>query len=119
VPDGTFGTAMRSDRALPDGTSITLHWDVTSCTGADYKALYGSLANVATYALDGAACALGTSGTATWSSVPAGNLWYFVVATDGTGTEGTWGSGASGPAGGTIPSALCGDAARNNAGTCP
>jgi hypothetical protein len=51
--------------------------------------------------------------------VPSGSLWYVVVATDGAGTEGTWGSGSSGPAGGTIPSAQCGDSARNNAGTCP
>jgi len=75
---------------------------------------------VSTYAISGAACGLGATGTATWSSVPAGDLWYVVVATDGAGTEGTWGkTGAGAHEGGVTPSAQCGDTLRNNGGTCP
>jgi subtilisin-like proprotein convertase family protein len=114
VPDGTFGTPMRSDRAAADGSSIALHWDVATCTALGYKVLHGSLANVASTTVDGAACAMGTSGSATWSGVPGGDLWYVVVATDGSGTEGAWGAG-----GGSAASGLCGDTSRNDAGTCP
>jgi uncharacterized repeat protein (TIGR01451 family) len=119
VPDGTFGAAMTCSRAAADGSSIDLAWDVSSCTGAGYKALYGSLATLPSYALDGAACGLGTWGSATWSGVPAGDLWYVVVSSDGAGIEGSWGSGTAGPIGGTSASSLCSDTTRNNAGTCP
>ena len=78
---------MTSDRAAADGSAITLHWDVSSCTGTNYKAVYGSLAGLPSYTVAGAACYLGTSGTATWSAVSAGDLWYVVVATDGAGTR--------------------------------
>jgi len=114
VPDGTFGTPMTSDRLAADGSSIALHWDVATCAAPGYKVLYGSLANVAFMTVDGAACAIGTSGFATWSGVSVGDLWFVVVATDGSGTEGAWGAGF-----GASASGLCGDTSRNNAGSCP
>ncbi len=114
VPDGTFGAPMTASLAATDGSAIAIHWDVATCTATGYKVLYGSLANVASTMVDGAACAIGTSGSATWSEVPAGDLWYVVVATDGSGTEGAWGAG-----GGATASGLCGDTSRNNAGSCP
>jgi subtilisin-like proprotein convertase family protein len=119
VPDGSFGAAMTADRAAPDGSSINLHWDASSCAASGYKVLYGPLSGVSSYSVGGSACALGTSGAAAWSSVPAGDLWYVVVSTDGAGTEGSWGNATNGPMGGTTPSAQCGDSARSNAGTCP
>ena len=120
VPDGSFGLPMRAGRAEPDGTSIELSWDVATCVAANYKALYGSLAHLPTYGVDGAACALGTAGGAIWNGVPAGDLWFTIVATDGSGTEGTWGvDGSGGPEGGTAPSGQCGDSARENLGSCP
>ena len=119
VPDGSFGAAMASTRAAADGSSIGLSWDASSCTATGYKVLYGTLSGVSSYALDGSVCALGTGGGATWSSVPAGDLWYVVVATDGAGTEGSWGNATTGPVGGTTASAQCGDSARSNAGSCP
>jgi len=114
VPDGTFGSPMRADRVAADGSTIALQWDVATCAAVGYKVLYGSLASVASMTVDGAACALGTSGSATWSGVPGGDLWFVVVATDGLGTEGTWGAG-----GGSAASGRCGDTLRNNAGSCP
>ena len=119
VPDGTFGAAMTSARASADGSSINLIWDASSCAAPGYKILYGPLSSVSSYTLGGSVCALGTGGTAAWGSVPAGDLWYVVVATDGAGTEGSWGTATAGPMGGTTASAQCGDAARSNAGTCP
>ena len=119
VPDGTFGAAMTSARAAADGSSINLGWDASTCTATGYKVLYGPLSSVSSYVVGGSACGLGTSGTATWNSVPAGDLWYVVVATDGAGTEGSWGNATAGPMGGATASAQCGDAARTNAGTCP
>lgn len=118
VPDGSFGTPMRSRRLNGSGSSIGLTWDVSLCTGADYKVLYGPLASLASYTLSGASCSLGTSGSATWSGAPAGNLWYVVVATDDSNTEGNWCSASSGPCGGNTPSNRCGDTHRNNAGLC-
>ncbi len=114
VPDGTFGAPMTSGRAAADGSSIALQWDVATCAAPGYKVLYGSLANVVTTTVEGAACAIGTSGSATWSGVPGGDLWYVVVASDGLGTEGAWGAGL-----GATASGLCGDTSRNNAGSCP
>ena len=120
VPDGTFGTAMRASRANPSGTDINLQWDTATCTAQDYNVLYGSLANVASYALDGSACALGTSGLAAWNAVPAGNLWFVVTAQNGSGIESSWGRASSGAErNGMNASGQCGNASRNNGGTCP
>src|SRR5262249_11247237 len=85
VPD-----SLRASRAAADGSSLALTWDVATCVSGTYKALYGNLASVASGAPSGAACGLGSSGAATWSAVPPGNLWFVVVASDGAGTEGTW-----------------------------
>jgi len=119
VPDGSFGAAMTADRAAADGSAIALHWDTASCPAPGYKVLYGALANVASYGVDGAACAIGTGGAAAWNGAPAGDLWFVVTATDTAGTEGSWGAGTGGPMGGTTASGQCGDAARSNAATCP
>jgi hypothetical protein len=34
---------------------------------------------------------VGTTGSYTWSGVPAGDLFFLVVGTDGAGTESSWG----------------------------
>jgi hypothetical protein len=102
---------MRAARANPAGTDINLQWDASTCTAQDYNVLYGSLANVASYALDRYACALGTSGLAAWNAVPAGNLWFVVTAQNGSGTESSWGRASSGAErNGTTASGQCGNA---------
>jgi lysyl endopeptidase len=117
VPDGSFGTPMRASRS---GGAIDLTWDVSSCTGADYHLLYGSLASLSSYAISGSACNLGTSGASSWPAVPAGSLWFVVVSDDDLSTEGTWGENSTGaPRGGASSSAQCSMTTRNNAGTCP
>ena len=120
VADGTFGTAMRGSKANPAATTINLTWDVSSCASADHHVLYGDLANVASAAVAGAACDLGTTGSAAWSGVPAGNLWFVIVGDDDGATEASWGTdGIGGQRGGVTASGLCGTSVRDNSGVCP
>ena len=99
---------------------IALTWDVATCASADYHLLYGNLSSVATPTVLGAACDLGTTGSATWAAVPAGNLWFVVVGDDNATVEASWGTdGVGGQRGGVTPSGQCGLVSRNNSGTCP
>jgi hypothetical protein len=120
VADGSFGTAMTGSRADASGSTIDLTWDVSTCSSADHHLLYGDLANVASLAVAGAVCDLGTSGSASWTGVPAGDLWFVVVGDDDASTEGSWGTDGTGAQrGGSSPSARCGMATRDNSGVCP
>jgi hypothetical protein len=120
VPDGLFGTAMRASRADAPGSTIGLTWDVATCASADNHLLYGDLAGVSSLTVLGAACDLGTSGSATWSAVPAGSLWFVVVGDDNATVEGSWGTdGVGGQRHGATPSGQCSLVTRDNSGTCP
>jgi hypothetical protein len=119
VPDGIVGTPLRASRANLSGSAIQLQWDVTSCPAAGYHLLYGPLSGVAAPTISGAKCALGTSGSYSWSGVPSSNLWFLLVGDDANATEGSWGLRSDGtPIGGNTASGLCGFAARDNAGAC-
>jgi hypothetical protein len=110
--------AMTASRV--DATTIDVTWDVASCTSTDHEILYGSLASVGSYTLSGSVCGIGTSGSTTWSGVPAGDLWFVVTGVDGAGTEATWGLTSAGAhRGGGTASGQCGNAARNNGASCP
>jgi len=102
-----------------DATTIDVDWDASSCTSTDYELLYGNLGSLPSYTLLGSVCGLGTSGSATWSSVPAGNLWFLVTGVDGAGTEASWGPSTAGERNGGSASGQCGNGSRNNAATCP
>jgi hypothetical protein len=102
-----------------DATTVSVTWDASSCTSTDYELLYGNLASLPSYTLLGSVCGLGTSGSASWSSVPAGDLWFLVTGVDGAGTEATWGPATAGERNGGSASGQCGNAARNNGATCP
>ncbi len=120
VADGVIGAPMRASRANPAGTSINLTWDMDSCASADHHVLYGDLSAVASVTPTGAACDLGTTGSAAWAAVPAGDLWFVVVGDDNATTEGTWGTdGVGGQRGGATASMLCGTTTRDNSGVCP
>jgi len=120
VADGSFGTPMKGSRADAVGSTINVTWDVSTCASTDHHLLYGPLATVASYAISGSKCNLGLSGSATWSGVPAGSLWFVIVGDDDASTEGSWGTnGTGGQRGGTSPSGQCGMTARDNSGTCP
>ncbi len=118
VPDGSFGTAVTASRASPLNASITIRWDVTSCTSPGYHLLYGYLSSLATGTVSGALCGLGTSGTVT-SYLPD-DIWFVVVGDDNASTEGSWGTLTTGEQrGGASPSGQCGMTARDDSGTCP
>jgi subtilisin-like proprotein convertase family protein len=120
VPDGSFGTAMRASRADVSGATIGVTWDADLCPSADYHVLYGALASVASTSVTGAACDLGPSGSATWTEVPAGSLWFVVVGDDDATTEASWGTDGTGAQrGGSSPSGRCGMTTRDNAAACP
>ena len=115
VPSG-----MRGSRLTGSGDSLSVIWDAASCPAPDYQVLYGDLGEVSTYALRGAACSMGTSGSAVWSLVPAGDLFFLVVGTDGSSTESSWGVDSGGQERhGTVPSGLCGITAKDAATACP
>jgi hypothetical protein len=98
--------------------TLDITWDVSSCVAADYSLLYGSLANVDTYAVLGSECSLGTGGTFSWS-VPSGNLFFLVVGTAGT-VESSWGTNSAGAERlGTTPSGQCGASSKDVAASCP
>jgi subtilisin-like proprotein convertase family protein len=120
VPDGAFGSAMTGSRADASGATIDVTWDVSTCLSTGYHLLFGDLVAVASYAIRGAACAIGTSGSYSWSGVPPGNLWFVLAADDGVAIEGSWGTGVGGaPRGGASASDLCGMAVKENTGSCP
>jgi hypothetical protein len=120
VADGSFGTAMTASRADAAGATIDVAWDVTTCSSPDHHLLYGDLAALASPTALGASCNLGTSGSATWSGVPAGDLWFLLVGDDGVSTEGSWGTDGAGAQRGLITaSGQCGLTARDNSGVCP
>ena len=85
----------------------------------NYELLYGNLASLPSYTPLGSVCGLGTSGSASWSGVPAGNLWFLVTGVDGAGTEATWGPATAGERNGGSASGQCGNASRNNGASCP
>jgi plastocyanin len=134
VPDGDTvpGAQVKVNRLNAAGTSLSVTWDTTSCPDAvDYNILYGlgsqlPTALAGTYNLTGGACGIGTISPFTWNGVPdpgAGSmLWWVVVATDGEGTEGSWGVDAAGGerkgpgAGGA--SNQCAISAKDTSNTC-
>ena len=103
------------------GDSLRVNWDAASCPVFDYNLIFGNLTDVSTYTLQGSECALGTTGTHDWLSVPAGSLYFLIVGVEDTGVyESSWstdGSGAERNA--TTPSGLCGGTNKVVTETCP
>ncbi len=102
VPDGITGAAMLAEKVSPGGSSLTLTFDVTACSGAaDHQVIFGGGSTLpgtigGAFSPSGGACAVGGSPFA-WNGVPDPSsdptrlLWYLVLATDGADTEGSWG----------------------------
>ena len=107
---------MQVERLTLTGSDLGVTWD-DQCAPASAKLVYGSLAQVSTYAVDGAVC--GIANPESWSSVPAGDLWFLLIGSDGVGTEGSWGAASDGERNGLASSATCGDTAKELGGTCP
>ncbi len=100
--------------------SSNLTWDATDCASTNYHVIYGWGSTMGSSpVVVGGQCALGTTGTATWTPPDPSNdsshyLWFFVVGDDGATTEGPWGLTTEG----TTPSGVCGMTTKNNTGTC-
>jgi hypothetical protein len=121
APDGSLGTSPLLAENLSDGVGDTLQvsWDA-SCSAADYQLLFGDLSNVASHVVGGSECSIGTSGSLTWNSVPAGNLFFLIVGTDGAGTESSWGRTSSGAErNGSNASGECAVTTKSTTATCP
>jgi hypothetical protein len=112
---------MRASRANKIGTSINLSWDVATCSSSDHHVIYGNLATVSSLAVSGAACNIGTSGTALWTSAPFGtSIWFVIVGDNNATTEGSWGTDGNGAQrGGSTVSGRCNMTTRDNSGSCP
>jgi len=121
APDGSNGTTpLGASRVSANGDTVDVSWDVTSCTATDYHLIYGSLASVSSYALDGSVCGLGTSGSLNWTGVPLGSLYFLVVGNDGAGTESSWGSdSAAAERGGAGASGECSVTSKSTTASCP
>ncbi len=118
APDGAGpGAALRAERLAPDGSELRVTWDA-GCGAAEYHLLYGDLANVATTALDGAACGVGATGSYDWSAAPAGDAFFLIVGGDGADVESSWGEGTYGERNGLAPSPFCGAVYKNVTAVC-
>ncbi len=116
IPDGSSGTEpLLVDRLDTAGTQLMLRWD-PQCSPYSTKVLYGLLGNVASYASDGATCGIGQPHV--WDS-PAGDLWFLLIADDGLGSEGSWGSATVGERNGTTASNTCGSTVKTLSAVCP
>ncbi len=107
VPDGTGVTTPLTVVALDStGSSLSLSWDTSTCTGADEHHIVfgeGSMLPASpggTFGVTGSVCSISSS-PFTWNSVPAATdgtrlLWWVMVVDDGTGIEGSWGLDSAG-----------------------
>jgi len=122
VPSGQVPvTIATSDH----GASATVSWDASLCASPNYHMVWGYGSHLASWQTDGGVCALGTTGSAAWPSVPdpatdsSRFLWFVVVGDNGVATEGSWGLTSTGvERGGTGASGRCSCTARVNTGYC-
>lgn len=118
VPDGLRipGAQMTASRNA-NGDDIDLTWDVTTCPASTYNVFYGDLAAVASYQYTGSSCALGSTGTATFSP-SAGDL-FFVIASQEGNIEGGHGFDSTGRARPARAAGACGATFQIRSAACP
>ncbi len=122
APDGAGASdPVTAERLTAAGDWVRVEWDVNSCLAAEYNLIYGNLADVDSYAMLGSECAIGVGGSHDWSGVPAGDIYFLVVGTDGTGVyESSWGGDGSGTErSGGRPSGQCGTTSLDVVESCP
>ena len=116
--DFAFGSAIDLTRiGTVTGAPV---FNGLKCNLGVFNLLYGDLAGVATYALDGGRCSIGDTGTYTWGGVPAGSLYFLVVGTNGVGTESSWGTDSElNERNGAAASGVCLVSGKSTHATCP
>jgi hypothetical protein len=117
VPDGMVvpGTAMRVGK---QGDDLVVTWDTTACPATNYHILYGSLAGLPTYTYDGAQCAVGASGQATFAA-PDDSLYFILASVDADRIEGAHGFDSTGRVRPAAANGLCGVVGQIRSGRCP
>ena len=117
IPDGSPGTSpMRASRMDAAGTRIQVSWD-DQCAPARTKIVYGPLSDVSTWTITDAVCTI--DNPETWDPVPAGDLWFLLVAGNAAGAESSWGEATAGERNGMIASNTCGSTEKDLSATCP
>ena len=117
IPDGSPGTSpMRASRMDAAGTRIQVSWD-DQCAPATTKIVYGPLSDVSTWTITDAVCTI--DNPETWDPVPAGDLWFLLVAGNAAGAESSWGEATAGERNGMIASNTCGSTEKDLSATCP
>lgn len=107
VPDGIGGSPLLVRKHPSNETILRVNFDTGSCTGnLSHHLIYGFGSQLPTkpgesFLLQGAACSVSGSpynwvGVPDPSIDPSGLLWFLMLASDGTTTEGSWGTGSSG-----------------------
>ncbi|MDX1389153.1 MAG: hypothetical protein R3344_08185, partial [Acidobacteriota bacterium] len=86
-----------------------------ACDATEHTIYYGDLANVSAYTYSGAACAVGSSGSASFDPGLA-NAFFVVVGNNGT-VEGTYGTDGTDPRPEDVGTAVC-DIPQDLSGTC-
>jgi len=117
VPDGDRIPGAQLTAARQANGDIALTWDAVSCPASHYDVFYGDLANVSTYEYTGAACDLGTTGSASFTP-PAGDLFFLVVARNGA-IEGAHGFDGTGKARPAFGAGQCGASIQIRSDRCP
>jgi len=133
VPDGSGATIPMSVTALDAaGSSLSISWDTSSCTGGSRNIIYGQGSQLpgtpsGSFGLSGSVCNIGSSSPYKWDGVPlatdgTGLIWWLLVVNDASGAEGSWGRSSSGAErtgpGGGGSSGQCGSTTRNISNTC-
>jgi hypothetical protein len=119
VPDGHVVAGTPATAALAaNGTDVDVTWDTASCPAADYNLLYGNLAAVGSLGYSGAACSLGTSGSASFTP-PAGDAFWIIVGVDAADRESSHGFDSTGAPRDASSAGLCGVEIQVNASSCP
>jgi hypothetical protein len=134
VSDGRDGTPLTVAKTGPNGSVLSVSYDVSTCGGAvDHHLVYGFAPQLpsgpaGTFSLGGSVCAIGNASPYLWMGSPdpfadpSGLVWFLLVAGDGVSTEGSWGTDGAGieragpGAGGA--SDQCGMIARSLANPC-
>ena len=122
VPGGESTTEpMTASRVTPAGDWIQVDWDASSCMADEYNLIFGPLADLSAYTLEGAECAIGVAGSHDWVDVPAGDLFFLIVGVDDTGVyESSWGAdGLGAQRAGTSASWMCGVTSKDATEGCP
>jgi hypothetical protein len=119
-PVSVSAQSLRVGRAAGSGDRLQIDWDTSGCMATDYNLLFGDLADVSSYSLNGSDCSIGTNGSYDWDIVPNGNLFFLLVGTDGVATESSWGL-ASGwiERNGMAASNQCGTTQKDPTDICP